>query len=266
MATSRTVTRKVPDLERISYWSTGGCSRPLRAGALRSFNASFRAPEALSNASGKLPRASPKSHSNTEMTNKSGNRQSSIRSCQSAVLLLLLSSPLLFGFVRSGAKWQSLPVPYKINVLGLPSSTNGSEFDAIEKSFDTWQNISTSTIAFTYQGTTTIQNGGTDGTNVISFRDEDYPFGSGVIAIILSTTSSGHFMDADILFNPALSFSTSGATDIFDIQAIATYEIGHFLGLDHTAIVLAIMNPTGSIESFYPRFLKSDDIIGSSSL
>jgi len=200
------------------------------------------------------------------MTNRSGNRQSPLLTRQLALLLLVVSSPLLFGFVKSGSTWQSLPVPYRINVLGLPSSTNGSEFNAIEKAFDTWQNISTSTIAFTYQGTTTIQNGGSDGTNVISFRDEDYPFASGVIAITLSTSSSGHFTDADILFNPALSFSTSGATDTFDIQAIATHEIGHFLGLDHTAIVSATMNPSGSTESFYPRFLKSDDIIGASSL
>jgi len=203
------------------------------------------------------------------MTNSPGNRQSAIGNPQSILLVLLLFvAPLLFGFVKIGseAKWQSLPVAYRINVLGLPSSTNGSEFNAIERAFDTWQNIPTSTIAFTYQGTTTIVNGGSDGTNVISFRDQDYPFSSGVIAITLSTTSSGHFTDADILFNPALSFSTTGAKDTFDIQAIATHEIGHFLGLDHTAIVSATMNPTGSTEFFYPRFLKSDDIIGASSL
>jgi IPT/TIG domain/Matrixin len=204
------------------------------------------------------------------MTNRSGNRQSPLLSCQLALLLLVVSSPLVFGFVKSGPTWQSLPVAYRINVLGLPSSTNGSEFNAIEKAFDTWQNISTSTIAFTYQGTTTIQNGGSDGTNVMSFRDEDYPFASGVIAITLSTSSSGHFTDADILFNPALSFSTSGATGTFDIQAIATHEIGHFLGLDHTAIVSATMNPTvvppPDLFDPYPRFLRSDDIIGASSL
>jgi hypothetical protein len=181
---------------------------------------------------------------------------------------LLVAAPLLFGFVRSGsnAKWQSLPVSYKINVLGLPSSTNASEFGAVQKAFDTWQAIPTSTIAFSYQGTTDITNAGNDGTNVISFRDNDYPFSSGTIAVTVSTTSAQSVLDADIVFNPALSFSTSGTADAFDIQSIATHEIGHFLGLDHTAIVSATMNPTGSPGSFHARFLASDDTIGASAV
>jgi hypothetical protein len=183
-------------------------------------------------------------------------------------LALLLVSPLLFGFIKSAsnAKWQSLPVPYKINVLGLPGSTNASEFVAVQKAFDTWQNITTSTMAFTYQGTTDVASAANDGTNLISFRDNDYPFSSGTIAVTISTTSAQSILDADIVFNPALSFSTSGKDDAFDIQSIATHEIGHFLGLDHTAIVSATMNPTGTKGAFHPRFLKSDDIIGASSL
>jgi hypothetical protein len=165
-----------------------------------------------------IPRNDPWTVLSTKRIGTSGCQDPSIvnRNRQSSIGLafLLISSPLLFGFVKIGsdARWQSLPVPYKINILGLPSSTNGSEFNAVQKAFDTWQNISSSAIAFTYQGTTTIESGGSDGTNVVSFRDEDYPFPSGVIAITLSTSSSGHFTDADILFNPALTFQPAEPT------------------------------------------------------
>ena len=185
----------------------------------------------------------------------------------SALVLAVLgdtSSVLAFVRVESNAKWQNQPVPYKISVLGLPSSSNGSEFVAIQKAFETWQDIPTSTIEFSYQGTTEIQSGGHDGTNLITFQDTSFSFASGAIAVTISTTASGRFLDADILFNPALRFSTSGDSDAFDIQAIATHEIGHFLGLDHTAIVSATMNPTGSRGDLFPRVLKSDDIIGAS--
>ncbi len=191
-----------------------------------------------------------------------------------SLLAIFLSAPLGFlslsqatqAFVRVGslARWQALPVPYRINETGLPSLSNGSEFTAIHSAFKTWQDVPTSAVAFVHEGTTEIQNGGNDGTNVISFQDTDFAFGSGTIAVTLSTSTAGRFLDADILFNPNLAFSTSGEGHGFDVQAITTHEIGHFLGLDHTAIVSATMNPTGAPGSVFPRVLKSDDTIGAS--
>lgn len=175
------------------------------------------------------------------------------------------------AFVRIGsrARWQTLPVPYRIHAGGLPGLGNGSESIAVQRAFDTWENISSSAIAFRYEGTTPIQNGGNDGVNVISFQDTSFSFGTGTIAVTLSSSSQGFFRDADILFNPSnssIAFATDGRSDGFDIQAIATHEIGHFLGLDHTSIVSATMNPTGGRGTVFPRVLKSDDIIGASTL
>ncbi len=162
-----------------------------------------------------------------------------------------------------------VPVPYRIHAGGLPGLGNGSEFIAVQRAFDTWQNLPSSSIAFHYEGTTPVQSGGNDGVNVISFQDTSFSFGTGTIAVTLSSSSQGFFRDADILFNPSnpsITFATDGRSDGFDIQAIATHEIGHFLGLDHTAIVSATMNPTGARGTVFPRSLKSDDIIGAATL
>lgn len=191
--------------------------------------------------------------------------------CLLALFWSVVSPSVQQAFVRIGsrARWQALPVSYLIHAGGLAGLGNGSEFIAVQRAFDTWQNLPTSSIAFRYEGTTPIQNGGNDGVNVISFQDTSFSFGTGTIAVTLSSSSQGFFRDADILFNPSnpsITFATDGRPDGFDIQAIATHEIGHFLGLDHTSIVSATMNPTGGRGTVFPRVLKSDDIVGASTL
>jgi hypothetical protein len=72
----------------------------------------------------------------------------------------------------------------------------------------------------------------------------------------------GQIVDADILFNPATQFNTGGGTGQ-DLQTVATHEIGHFFGLEHTGVVRAIMFP------FAPDVQTSlgyDDVAGISNL
>ena len=192
-------------------------------------------------------------------------------SCLLALVWIVMNAEFHEAFVRIGsrARWQTLPVPYRIHAGGLPSLGNGSEFIAVQRAFAAWENLPSSAIAFRYEGTSPVQNGGNDGVNVISFQDTSFSFGTGTIAVTLSSSSQGFFRDADILFNPTnpnITFATDGRSDGFDIQAIATHEIGHFLGLDHTAIVSATMNPTGARGTVFPRALKSDDILGAATL
>src|SRR5687768_17444537 len=86
------------------------------------------------------------------------------------------------AFVRSRARWQTLPVPYRIHAGGIPGLGNGSEFIAVQRAFDAWQNLPSSAVAFRYEGTSPVQNGGNDGVNVISFQDTSFSFGTGTIA------------------------------------------------------------------------------------
>lgn len=170
----------------------------------------------------------------------------------------------------SGAKWKTLPVAYKIHQGGLPSTGNRSEFVAVHAGFEAWENIEGSAITFSYDGTTETSVAALDYTNVISFQDDSFDFGSRVLAVTLTFSSRGveepPIVDADILFNPNENFSIDGAPGTTDLQSIATHEVGHLLGLDHTAIVSATMNPlAGSGVTFF-RALQTDDRIGCSVL
>lgn len=60
-------------------------------------------------------------------------------------------------------------------------------------------------------------------------------------------------------FDDAETWSLTGAGSTFDTETVALHEIGHLLGLDHSAVVTAVMAPSyGGIR----RALTQDDIDG----
>ena len=120
--------------------------------------------------------------------------------------------------------------------------------------------------------------------NVIGFADpnaSDFP--TGIIAFALITSTPNGFVpgsncpsyttpcpiancivDVDIMFNPNASFATASAgSRQYDLQSVATHEIGHLLGLDHSNIARAMMSPYGDTsEVGIHQTLWTDDIVG----
>jgi hypothetical protein len=89
-------------------------------------------------------------------------------------------------------------------------------------------------------------------------------FGSNTLAVTYYNYSGSTMLEADILFNTAQSWdSYRGALRSgTDIQRVALHELGHALGLAHSSVAGAIMNPY--ISSSYT--LSNDDIAGAQSL
>lgn len=164
----------------------------------------------------------------------------------------------------------TLPVAYEIHQGGLPATGNGSEFLAVHAGFEAWENIEDSAITFSYSGTTETRFGALDYTNVVSFQDDSYDFNVDTLAVTLvfsrPAAQGRAIVDADILFNPNRSFSLDGAPGTTDLESVAVHEVGHLLGLDHTAIVSATMNPRAGSGVTYFRVLQTDDRIGCSVL
>ena len=70
---------------------------------------------------------------------------------------------------------------------------------------------------------------------------------------------TGELVDTDIVFNPTTSFSTTLASGTFDIEGVATHEVGHALGASHTLVAAASMFPRTPPEANLQSQLSDDD-------
>ncbi len=177
----------------------------------------------------------------------------------------------------------AFPLTYSINPNAGTNITGGSAgaIAAIQASFNTWNAAPNTAINVSYAGTSTLTASGADGTNLICFVcSGDFSKDATTLAVTITTiatatgenthhggtsTFAGQIFDADILFNPATQWTTGGTPGASqqDMQTVATHEIGHFLGLDHSGVVRAMMYP------FAPDLLTTlgyDDVAAISTL
>ncbi|HLH31739.1 MAG TPA: IPT/TIG domain-containing protein, partial [Terriglobia bacterium] len=187
------------------------------------------------------------------------------------VLASLIGRASAYTFISTSTgavpAWATMPVQFWINQSGSSQIGNGSEFEAIKSAFQTWQNVSIAKIQFQYMGTTPVSTVGQDGMNVVTFVDSSVPLGSETIATTFSfftvdSTGSLAIQEADIAFSTTAAFSTSADPGKYDIQAVATHEVGHLLGLDHSALLSSVMTPYGVPGELDQRTLAYDDIAG----
>ncbi len=157
------------------------------------------------------------------------------------------------------------------NVLG------GAVGPVLTSSFGTWTAAPNTALQVSQGANSTLTAAGNDGVNLICFVCNDSQFNDGngsvsdTIAFTIDTVqSNGQIIDADILFNPKFTFllgsakCPSGDNNCEDLQSIATHEIGHFFGLDHSAVASAVMYPFQGDTSV--RTLGYDDVAGISSI
>ena len=195
------------------------------------------------------------------------------RVLQAAALLLLAAGAL--AHVRlihpsSGSPlgW-AIPqnVSIVINSAGSDDLPDGSHETALRLAIQEWNSVSGTTANLT-EDMSPLSQARTDwwssGIHTILF-DEDGSTGVlsfGTVAItIYSFDGNNRLRDADILFNGLdFSFTTSGQAGRFDVQDVATHELGHLLGFDHSGWAGATMFPFVSQSVILHRSLSEDEV------
>lgn len=190
---------------------------------------------------------------------------------------------VLVGFVQirftptsAGFNWPTTTIRYVIQAKGSDDVPDRSDEAAVRLAFRSWEQISDSFASFseeTFADKTRTDYTATDIHMILWDEDSStglFPEGSNVIALtpVLASTNDGTVLDADIVFNGQLRFTTDPLREAtrFDIQAVATHEIGHFLGLDHSGGTFSTMFASIPSGSIYARSLEQDDAAAAATL
>ncbi|HKT24673.1 MAG TPA: matrixin family metalloprotease [Terriglobales bacterium] len=179
--------------------------------------------------------------------------------------------------IRARWDFSDFPVQWNLNPATGANVSGGNLQDTATAAFVTWSTAPNTSITLTRGADSQISSPAFDGVNLICFTCSTDFNSDGTLAVTFTTTANGagaddkhggksrfagQILDADILFNPGVTFTMDGSGGS-DLQTVLTHEIGHFLGLDHSAVVKAMMFPYAPPME---RTLGSDDVAAISML
>ena len=168
------------------------------------------------------------------------------RSGRSAVAVALVIACGLTGsaYLKFGSEqgavlhWGRQPARYYISDRSVPGVTASDLDAAVARALATWHGVASAAISFERVGFTSSAPFEPDGVSVIGFdRRPDLERTLGATSFTYDMRT-GELVEADIFLNSTFDWSVAAAGEAgrFDVQSIALHEIGHFIGLGHSAL------------------------------
>jgi hypothetical protein len=161
-----------------------------------------------------------------------------------ALLAVLLATPA-FASVRLTYQVNGNPVPVSWSANAFPIKYSVDQrivaklgsTDVIDRAFNDWTTIADGAVTFRDSGVVDNAKAGQDGVNTVSVTDGLF---SGQNFIGLTTNwydDSAHIKEADIQIDPGVFGGN------YNVQQVVEHEVGHLLGLDHSAVLSSMMYP-----------------------
>jgi hypothetical protein len=143
-------------------------------------------------------------------------------------------------------KWNGA-VPYFITERNIPDVPATALRDVVARAFATWQAAPNASLQSQFQGFTIAPPGAQDQRTTIGFLDRpDLERVLGATSFLLDA-STGEIREADIFFNTRFTWTAApgGEAGRVDLESVALHEIGHLLGLGHSAVGETELIPGG---------------------
>lgn len=134
--------------------------------------------------------------------------------------------------------WQQQPIGYFVSDYAGNGVSAADLRGALARAAATWSGVDSATVRFEFQGMTAALPEVVDGRTTIGFLDRpDLDQVLGVTSFLLDSTT-GAIVEADVFFNSRFVWSVSaeGTPGRVDLESVALHELGHLLGLGHSAI------------------------------
>ncbi|MEZ4298839.1 MAG: matrixin family metalloprotease [Polyangiaceae bacterium] len=182
-----------------------------------------------------------------------------------------------------GCKTTGKPLFWASRCVGFSVQRDGTENlpmevvrPVIEGAFLAWTELpcdaggATASIAFSPLDDVSCReaeyDGGGPNANVVMFQDTKWSYAGAENNLAKTTVTydagTGEILDADIELNFAFNELTAGDDHVvYDIGAILTHEIGHFVGLDHSGDPSATMFAEYEPGTTEQRTLELDDVL-----
>ena len=205
------------------------------------------------------------------------------------VIIAFVLAPGLRGYLKFGVQvgdrmvglqWTRQPIRYAVTSRDVTGVSAAQLQTAVAHAFAEWDRPANVAIASQFQGFTTAEPFNDDATSVIGFRSRpELDRTLGATTFVIDDTT-GEILEADIFLNSAFTWSVAanGEANKFDVESVVVHEMGHFLGLGHSAlgetelrsgggrtvlgkraVMFPIAYPAGSIAD---RTLQADDVSG----
>jgi len=204
---------------------------------------------------------------------------------------IILSAPSLDAYLKLGThvgnalvalRWSAFPIRYFVTNADVPGVTAPQLQQAVASALGTWSAVPHVAISSQFVGFTGSAPLSGDGMTVIGFQN--HPDLDRTLASTSFTIDgvTGEVIESDVFLNTTFAWSVAPAGEAGrqDVESIALHELGHLLGLGHSALgetelfgggrrVLgseAVMFPIAFAAGTLNRMPHADDVAGLSDI